>query len=112
MGPCLSPDGVQFLPGPGLDEHESPRVAASKWTAHTQRLYHYTRKDYRTKLYYLRMVLGNSCYQTDSVLELICLGNMCEQWITEFLGLPYRNVLGIVFGNIGRGDAEPKPFWN
>ena len=37
---------------------------------------------------------------------LIRFCNTCEQWIAESLGLPYRNVLGIVFGNVGRGIAE------
>ena len=45
-------------------------------------------------------------------LEFIRLGNLCEQWITESLGLPYRIALGIKFGNICGRIAELKSFWN
>ena len=36
-------------------------------------------------------------------LELLGLGNSCELWTIETLGLPYRNVLGIIFGSVGEG---------
>ena len=45
-------------------------------------------------------------------MDVICLGNPCEQWITESLGLRYGGVLGIVFGNVGGGIAKPKLLWN
>ena len=37
----------------------------------------------------------------------------CEQWIAESLSLPYRSVLGMIFGNyIGGGFAKPNAFSN
>ena len=32
--------------------------------------------------------------------------------ITESLGLPYQNVLGIIFGTVDGGITEPKFVWN
>ena len=51
-------------------------------------------------------------YRTELFLELVSLGNYCELWISESLCPPYRNVLGILFGNFGGGIAEPNLFWN
>ena len=51
-------------------------------------------------------------YQADLFLELIDLGQKCEHWIAESLGLPYQNVGGIRFNNCGRGITKPKVFWN
>ena len=35
-----------------------------------------------------------------------------RQWISESLGLPNQNVLGILFGNVGGGNADPILFWS
>ena len=36
----------------------------------------------------------------------------CELWIAESLGLPYRDVLGIIYGNFGGVITEPTLLWN
>ena len=36
------------------------------------RVYHYTQKDYRTELYYFRIIFGNSC---SVITEPICFRN-------------------------------------
>ena len=46
------------------------------------------------------MITEPNCF-----LELLGLGSSCELWIIETLGLPYRNVLGIIFGNVGEGKV-------
>ena len=46
------------------------------------------------------------------VFEVVSLGNHCEQWITESLGLPYRTVSGFIFGYFGGGVAKLKLLWN
>ena len=48
--------------------------------------------------------------QTELFLDLVAVGNSSGQWITESLGLPYRTVLGHMFGNVGGGITEPKSF--
>ena len=40
------------------------------------------------------------------------LGKKCEQWIAESLGLPYRILGGIIFGNLVGAITEPKFFLN
>ena len=51
----------------------------------------------------VRGISEPDCFQISSVSVVIE-----SNPITESLGLPYRNVLGIIFGNFGRGIAEPK----
>ena len=62
------------------------------------------------------MNLGKSCSE---ITEQNCspdLTSLCyhieNSIITESLGLPYRNVSGIAFGNFGGEITKPKLFWN
>ena len=50
-------------------------------------------------------------HRTELFLDLIItVGNSGEQWVTESLGLPYRNVFRVTFGNACGGITEPKLF--
>ena len=73
--------------------------------------YQYTQNDYRTELYYFRIIFGNSA---SVITEPNCFWNYLVSVISVSRGLPnpYRIVLGIMFGNLGGGITEPKLFWN
>ena len=69
--------------------------------------------DYRTELYHVKPIFGNSCSViTERIVSGIILSRDSEPWIAESLGLPYRTVLGIIFDDFGGGIAEPKLFWS
>ena len=65
-------------------------------------MYHYTQNDRRTELYYILINFGNFC---SGIAEQKCFLDKAvsaiieNSLITESLGLPYRNVLGIIFSN-------------
>ena len=53
-----------------------------------------------TKLNFTIFELFSVVHLFDVFRELLCLGNECEQWITESLDLIYQSVLGIRFGHL------------
>ena len=77
--------------------------------------YHYTQNDYRTALYYSRIIFGNFC---SVITEPNCFWNYLVAVISVSSRLPNlwvyltEIILGIIFGNFGGVITEPKLFWN
>ena len=70
--------------------------------------YHCTQQDYRTELYWIQVIFGNS---SSVITEPICFWKYLVLAISETSGLP-NYFGGIVFSNVGGGFTEPKLFWN
>ena len=73
--------------------------------------YYYTQNDYRTELYYFRIIFGSS---RSAITEPKCFWNysVSVRRVSRGLPNPLPNCLGFIFGNLGGGITEQKLFWN
>ena len=99
-------------PESGREMALRPNLSLRRGLGGGQKVYHYRQHDYRTELYYFRVLFGNSC---SVIAERICFWNSLVSVSSVSRGLPspLPNLLaGIIFDNFGGGITEPKLFWN